>query len=224
VRRFAVLLAASGLAGLLAGPALAHPFGPPPTAVISARGHSVFIEWAAAADDAIAIGEQIGLFPPGTAEQYWEGPAQVAPPEWKEEELSAAPQLRDYLLDHIRVEQASSACEGTVQPVTNFVRQGARVVHRCPAEVDVVEIQISMLHDVHEAYRTFAVSQGPAQPEQAVFTVGTDRHAWDFTAAPEPDAASAPGGGMVWWPLAVLGALLTVGVLVALGRGRAAES
>jgi hypothetical protein len=222
VRALTVLGVAAVALVSAAAPSLAHPFGPPPTAFVSARGHSVFVEWAAAADDAIAVGESIGLFEEGTAEQYWEAPVQVAPPAHKEEELSASPGLRDYLLERIQVRQDGVLCAGTVQPIGNFVRDGAVVVYRCPAEVAVVDLHIAMLHDVHDAYRTFAISEGDAQPAQAVFTSTESEHRWDFTApAEDGPPAAGNGGGMTWWPLAVGGgAAIVIAAALALLVGR----
>lgn len=223
MRPSTVLLVAAAALLAVAGPALAHPFGPPPTALVSARGNSVFVEWAAAADDAIAIGEVIGLFEEGTAREYWESPVQVAPPAHKDEELSAAPGLRDYLLEAIQVHQGDELCDGTVQPITNFASDGARVVYRCPAEVTTVSLRISMLHDVHDAYRTFAISEGDAEPAQAVFTLSQPEHEWNFTPQGEPADTPAQGSGATWWPLVVGGVVAVVvagGLLLLVGGGR----
>lgn len=221
--RRALALAGSALLLLApAGPALAHPFGPPPTALVSARGNSVFIEWRSAADDAIAIGVEVGLLSEELVDVYLEGPAQAAPPEDRELELTASEALREYLVEHIVVEQAGERCRATVQPMDNFVHQGARTVHECPDPVEEVTITITMLHERHQAYRTFAISGSEdVNPQQEVFSIDNPQHTWDFAAERDsiPDTTTGGSSGVVWWPLATVGGVAVVGVLFMVLRG-----
>lgn len=189
--RIALLVVTVVLLAVSARPVAAHPFGPPPTATVSADGKTVVVDWASAADDAAAIGEALGLLPPGTVAAYQESVVQVAPPAGDIEAFSASPQLRDYLLEHIVVEQDAQACEGTVEPITDFIDDGAVVVYECGEEAREVALTITMLHDIHEAYRTFGVSQRDAQPPQAVFTVAQPTHVWRFGVDERAQSASA---------------------------------
>jgi hypothetical protein len=201
---------------LVAAPALAHPFGPPPTALVSARGQSVFINWTAAPDDTLAIGVQVGLLDESVLEDVMEASVQVAPSRAQEDALNESTELKGYLADHISVTQDGADCEMTVQPITDFVRDGAKSVHQCPEPITVVDIEITMLHDVHEAYRTFAVTNEYARPTQAVYSVANPRHTWDFSDNEETQSGGLPG----WLPLLAIGALVSVvGLVIAIGRG-----
>jgi hypothetical protein len=204
------LLTALALTALLAPPAAAHPFGPPPQARVSADGRRVSVEWTSATDDAIALGVQVGVLPVGSLEAFQEGAAQVAPAAADVAALSTSPALASYLLDRILVVQDGAACDGTVQPIADFVADGARVVYDCPQPVEQVELTITMLHDIHEAYRTFAVAEGAAEPRQAVFTVADPAQDWRFRDAEQ----RAPG------PLR--GLLVPAGILAGLGLAAAA--
>lgn len=205
--RVAVLVAATaGVALSAVPPAGAHPFGPPPTALVSASGHEVRVEWGAAPDDALVVGMAVGILDDGSLERYLEGPVQTAPPAAAEEELSASPLLREYVLERITVTQDGVACDGTVAPIDSFLTDGASVTYACPRPVAAVDLRMTMLHDVHDAYRTFAITEGRGTPAQSVFTTASPEQRWDFSAwPPEQDE---PGYSL---PLGLLGAVGVVG-------------
>lgn len=209
----AVLLAVL-LAALPAGPAHAHPLGPPPTALLSAAGATVTITWAGAVDDHLALGEHLGLLPAGTAAAYLDNTAQVAPSRADVAALSTSPTLVDYLLDHVVVRQAGSACDGSAPPPADFTTQGATVVYRCPQPVTAVELEITMLTDVHEAYRTFGIAQDEAaDPQQAVFTATDPVVTWRFGGAP------ATAGRTPALPIGLgVGAVALAGAVLAVRR------
>lgn len=198
-------------------PAAAHPFGPPPTAVVSADGRTVTVEWSATPDDAVAIGERLGLMPPGSVTAYREeSVAQVAPSGRDEARLSASVALRDYLMQHIRVVQEGQRCTPRVPAIADFVHRGARVVLRCPDPVSEVTLRITMLHDIHDAYRTVAVGRG-SSAEQSVFTIAAPEHRWRFGA----DASSvAPLGAVVGATGAAMAAILVATVVKTVHRRR----
>lgn len=209
--RPAVAIAAAAIVVGVVGArdAAAHPLGPPPTAVVRAAGRDVIVEWRAAPDDAIAVGEHLGVLAAGSTAAFQDGAAQVAPPAADEAALAASPALRDYLVDHIAVTQRATACAAEVAPITDFVRDGARVVATCPDPVTSVEVAISMLTDVNDAYRTFAVGRETA-PAQTVYTVDNPRQTWRFGVAASAGAGRLPalvafaavlvaGGGVVAW-------------------------
>lgn len=209
------LCAASLCALVVAAPAAsAHPFGTPPTAIVSAEGDRVVVEWAASADDAMVVGMSIGVLDDASLERYLEGPVQSAPSAAEEEELAASEELREYLLDRIGVAQDGRSCTGSVAPVGNFLDDGARVVYECPDPVTVVDLRIAMLHEVHEAYRTFAITQGGGEPQQSVFTTEQPEQRWDFAATSAGATADAEpwllalvvglgglagAGAFTWW-------------------------
>ncbi|MEX0658964.1 MAG: hypothetical protein WD080_07495 [Egibacteraceae bacterium] len=205
--RVAVLVAATvGVALSAVPPAGAHPFGPPPTALVSASGHEVRMDWVAASDDALVVGMAIGILDDGSLERYLEGPVQTAPPAAAEEELSASPLLREYVLERLTVSQDGVACGGTVAPIDSFLTDGVSVTYACPKPVAVVDLRITMLHDVHDAYRTFALTEGRGTPVQSVFTTESPERRWDFSAwPPERD----DGGWSA--PLGLLGVVGAIG-------------
>lgn len=181
-RLIAVVGAALAAVAVVGAPAAAHPFGPPPTAQIAAEGTQITVDWTATPDDAVAIGELLGLMPEGSTAAYrQESAAQVAPSRAAEAALSAAPELHTYLTEHIVALQGGEPCEGTVPPVADFVHEGARVVLTCPAPVEEVDLRITMLHEIHPAYRTFAVGED-SDPTESVFTVEAPQHTWRFGA------------------------------------------
>lgn len=210
--RVAVLIAATvGVALTAVPPAGAHPFGPPPTALVSASGHEVRVDWGAAPDDALVVGMAIGILDDGSLERYLEGPVQTAPPAADEEELSASPLLRDYVLERITVSQDGVACDGTVAPIASFLTDGASVTYQCPRPVAAVDLRMTMLHDVHDSYRTFAITEGRGTPAQSVFTTESPEQRWDFSAWP-PERDDRGWGA----PLGLLG-VVGAGTAGALG-------
>jgi hypothetical protein len=200
-----VIAVAVGWGVLSAAPAAAHPFGPPPTARISAQGATVSIAWSATPDDAVAIGESLGVMPPGSVAAYrQEGGTQVAPSSADEARFSASPLLREYLIEHIAVSQAGQPCAASVPAIGDFVHAGARIDLTCPAPVTTVDLRISMLHEIHEAYRTVAIGTG-SEPRRSVFTVSAPEHTWTFGAG---GGGTAPwlGAGIVTATVALAGA------------------
>lgn len=198
-----------------AAPALAHPFGAPPTSRVTANGTTVTVTWRATPDDAVAIGEKLGIMPPGSIAAYrQESAAQVAPSADEEARLSASPLLRDYLTQRIAVEQDGQACRARVPPIPDFVHQGARVVLQCPAPVTEVTLRITMLHDIHDAYRTVATGRA-SDPRQSVFTVTAPEHRWRFGAEAEDT-----GSGVVPVAGAAVVAALIASAAIVLRRRR----
>lgn len=216
VRPRLVSAAAFAISLFSAAPALAHPFGPPPTAKITARGPSVTIEWSATPDDAVAIGELLDIMPPGSVEAYrQEGAAQVAPSGRDEARLSASPLLADYLTANIVVTQDGQPCEATVPTIPDFVHAGATVVARCPEDVEEVTLRITMLHDIHEAYRTVGVGRR-TDPRQSVFTTAAPEAVWRFGVAP-----SSGSSGLVVSSAAGVAVLAAAAAVVFRRRRRA---
>ena len=215
-RRRLALAVAVGWGVLTGVPAAAHPFGPPPTARISAQGSTVSIDWSATPDDAVAIGEALGVMPRGSVAAYrQEGVTQVAPSSVDEARFSASPLLRDYLRDHIVVTQSAQPCTASIPPIRDFVHRGARLDLTCPQPVSTVTLRISMLHEIHEAYRTVAIGTA-TDPARSVFTVSAPQHTWTF--------GTSRGGDAPWLGAGIVAATVALaagGFVVARRRQRA---
>lgn len=200
---------------LSATPAQAHPFGPPPTARIAAHGRTISVEWSATPDDAVAIGEQLGVMPAGSVAAYrQEAAAQVAPSSQDEARLSASPLLAEYLAEHITAEQDGAPCTPQIGTIPDFVHAGARVELVCPQPVETALLRITMLHDLHDQYRTVAVGMR-TDPPQSVFTTAAPEHRWRFGV----DASARPGVGTLL-ALGLAGGVVAAGATVAIQRRR----
>jgi hypothetical protein len=176
------LLLALIVVGLLLAPvaALAHPFGPPPRAWVTTDGTTVEIGWEAAYDDHLAVGEHLGYFEQGTSEAYVDPNVQVAPPRADEEALAASEELRDYLESHIGVFQNGQRCAPQVLSTEAFVDRGARTRHECHDREAPLTLRVTVLHDIHDAYRTFGLADDGNAGPFAVFSVDDPEHAVTF--------------------------------------------
>lgn len=153
----------------------AHPFGPPSTAEVSVRGSRLLLAWNTDKLDWVTLGRSLGVF---------DGSGAGFPGLSFEQRLRQSPAVRAYLLEHIAVGQAGRPCRGTVAgAMEDFVAQGARLVFACPAPVTEADVTISALTDLHPAYRTMLTSQGPAEPQQTLFTSAEPTAHIRFTAS-----------------------------------------
>ena len=161
-----VLLAGAAALAAVAGPAVpaaAHPFGPPSSAGISADGAQVVIAWRAAEDDWVALGQSLGAF-----EDPVNGAVSTALT--GEQKLQRSPAVRDYLLDRVAVNQAGRPCAGRLATLENLLSKGAEFTFDCPGPVVEVDVTVSVLTDLNEAYRTMLVAETAASPAQVLFT------------------------------------------------------
>jgi hypothetical protein len=205
VATVAALVVVSLLLLLPPVPAAAHPFGPPPTAWVTHEGDQVGVVWDAAYDDLLTIGEHLGLLREGTSDRFREAETQVAPARAEEEALEGSEALRRYVTERIAVYQDGARCEPRMA-VDDLAGQGVRTVHRCPRPVDRVRLEITMLHDVNPAYRTFALAERETPGPLAIFSVEQPEHEVDLT---ELDAADT-GGVSTAEQAVILAALLLV--------------
>ena len=167
-----VLVLGTVAVGSAATPAQAHPFGPPLTATVAGDGQQVDITWTGADDDWMALGNWTGAF--GAATDTTKTGSQV---------LADSPEVRDYLLDHVRVSQSGQECGARWEQIDDVLEDGAHLVFDCPAPVVVVDVQVSAMTDVNEAYRTVVSSSG----QQTLFTAAEPTHTLDLTARPGGD-------------------------------------
>ncbi|MFJ3823447.1 hypothetical protein [Streptomyces nodosus] len=176
------LLAGVALAVFIAfaGPApsaAAHPFGPPSTAEVSVQGSRLLLAWNTDKLDWVTLGQSLGTF-------NGQGGSGSSSGLSFEQRLQRSPAVRAYLLEHIAVAQAGRPCRGTVVgEMKDFLAQGAQLAFDCPAPVVEADVTISALTDLHPAYRTMLTSQGPAEPQQALFTSAEPTAHVRFTAS-----------------------------------------
>jgi len=182
-----VALAVVGLAG---SPAAAHPFGPPSTAKVTARGTSLTLVWHAAEDDWVALGQSVGAFDDPSTDLTGE------------QKLQRSSAVHRYLLDRMTVRQAGRPCPGRLGELTDLLAAGATIVFECPGKVDLVDIKLAALMDLNEAYRTVLVGDS-----EALFTVKTPERQLRL------HGSSAPGAVL---PLAIgTAVVLLAGAVVA---------
>lgn len=215
-RRLGAALAVVLLVALVTGavpPASAHPFGDPETATISLSApDTVRVHWQVGMlDDYTYLAGGLGVLPDARvmldgAVDVQDGDAQL---------VAAAPEFRDYLLDHIGVKAGGRACRGVVAPVGDLAEDGVDVDFTCAGDVSVATVSISMLGDLSELYTTLAT--GP-HGERQVYSGQQTSYDWAFDpslapAAPARKAALQLGG--------VAAALLVAGAgIVAVRRSR----
>ncbi len=183
-------------------PAAAHPFGPPSTANAAADGSSVTLSWTAAEDDWVALGNSLGAFDASTATTG-------------EEKLRRSPAVRDYLLERITVTQAGEPCRGELAPLEDLLTDGARFTFSCPRPVSEVDVRLSALTDLNEAYRT-VLTAAAATPDRALFTAARDTLRLRFSGGGSGVTASVVG-------LAIGTLVAAVGVVVLMRRRRSRE-
>ncbi len=234
----AALLGGLGLLGAGAEPADAHPFGPPPTAEVTAEGEQVRIHWRAAADDVMAVGAEAGLVDEDVVDDYLEVTAPGQGSDELEERLAASPELAEHLHEHLRVAQDGQRCPASVD-TDAVVWEGATLTADCPETITEVDITVSLLHERHPAYRTFAIAPTEAEPAHAVLTEQEPTVTWDLAAVrgediaeaeraaladSDPEATTTSGSLALLWPIAGLLALVGAASGLAAWLGRRSPS
>ncbi|ROT29797.1 hypothetical protein [Micromonospora sp. HM5-17] len=127
-----------------------------------------------------------------------------------EQKLRRSNRVHDYLLDRITVRQDDAPCPGRVVALDRLLDQGARLRFECPAEVAELDITLTALTDLNEAYRTVLTSQTPAVPRRVLFTAAEPTHRMRFSAD-----GGGPGltGALVGAGAALATALATLAVV-----------
>ncbi|MBL6277255.1 hypothetical protein JMF97_13925 [Micromonospora fiedleri] len=197
----ALLAGGTALAAAVGGgaPAAAHPFGPPTTAQVAVDGSRVDISWQPAEDDWVALGQSLGAFEDPSA-----GP--VATQLTGEQKLRESAAVRDYLRERITVSQHGQPCRGELKPLDGLLAQGARLTFDCPAPVRTLDITLTALTDLNQAYRTILRAES-ASPAETLYTAAADTHQVDFTQS-GGGLGSATALAFGVGAAAVLGALL----------------
>ncbi|NDL55852.1 hypothetical protein [Phytoactinopolyspora mesophila] len=195
-----------------ASSAAAHPFGDPQTVQLTAEESTVVVRWSAPADDLLVLGGLVGALPDRREIVFDVSPD--APPEpvgdTDADRLIASPDVAAYLAENVVVRQAGTPCPADVR-LDGLIDDGAELVFTCRSHVEDVEIEVTTLTDVHEAYRTAALGDGSTTPGRALYTVDDTTVTWTF--GTEQDGA--PGA-----PVALWGAVGVAALAGALGTAR----
>jgi ABC-type nickel/cobalt efflux system permease component RcnA len=214
MRRLAPLAWAVAAVGLMsAGPALAHPQGTKPVALIRAlEPAGLEIVWVVALDDFEAVLRAQKVIGPG--EDY---DPKALPPE------AAAGAVRSYLFDNVAVENDGAAC-GEELVGAGLGGPGVAVVFRfaCPAALARIQITLTLLQDLSSDYVTIAQARGPAGVARGLFTSATPALRLDFTAGrpavqPVATGTASPAGRTGRILGALQGAPGSVSLAVAVG-------
>lgn len=174
--RWAVAVAGAAVltVGGPAAPAAAHPFGPPPVATMTAEGARIDVRWAVAADDVVALGYHTGAIPTRRTFVFEDGVPADAPGQVDDSDaalVAASPAVAEYLTDGFRVRQDGRPCPGRVDDAGDLTTAGAHLVFTCPSRVRTVELEVTLLTDLHPAYRTVLLAAGGARPERSISTL-----------------------------------------------------
>ncbi|MEV0157006.1 hypothetical protein AB0H57_25200 [Micromonospora sp. NPDC050686] len=205
-------------AGLLPGPASAHPFGAPQQIEVAGQGdRGVRVRWlVGGTDDLTLLGIALGVLPGDRvmldgAVSYRDSDAEA---------VAGAPEFARYLTERIAVVQGGRPCPGRVRVADDLAGGGAEVAYTCPAPVGTVTVTSRMLTDLHEAYRTLA--RGP-DGQKAVYDAAHESADWTFGPATGSGRSAARESA---WQLAVVGGVVLAAVVAAVvwrrRRGRGA--
>lgn len=161
-RATVLLIVVLGLLLVDGTPASAHPFGPPPVARLQASGRELTISWSAAEDDYTTLGGALGVL---DAQQTFvydaDGQTVAGPPPTGEQltRLAGSAQLREYLTEHVSVRQDGEDCALGVE-ASRLATEGVQFVAACPRPVADLEVRVTLLQDLHPAYRTVGLVDG----------------------------------------------------------------
>ena len=177
-------------------PASAHPFGPPLEARLAIDGGTVSLSWTGAEDDWVALGERTGAFDEPAAGRTGE------------ELLAGSEPVLDYLAQRISVSHPTGTCEQSRLPVRDLLGEGARFAFACPPGLTRLDVELAVLTDLNEAYRTVLTTPGG---QQLLFSVDSPVQEVDLGAATSPSPAGLVpvlGGSLALVAVTVAGVLL----------------
>jgi len=207
--RSAVVLAFATGVVLWPSSAQAHPFGEPLTATISSAtaGDGVRVTWRPGApDDFVFLAAGLGVSDSDPA-----GDIGLMAVKRDADLLAASPAFARYVVDNISVSDGSGRCRGELAPLEHLIGDGVTVDFTCPHLTGAVDLSVTMMTDLHPAYRT--LTTGP-RGQRFVYGVDQPGHRWDLTGSatssdPARSAAvqlgsvagvlAALGAGVVWW-------------------------
>lgn len=158
-------------------PVQAHPFGSPQTASITAGGRdgAVAVRWLpGAVDDYSYLAAGIGL----VDRDRTQGRGGLLYAKQDADTLAASTQFERYMADHITATTSGRTCPARVTIGDHLVADGVLVELACPPRSEDVQIVVSMMTDLHPAYRTLAT--GP-NGQRFVYTSTAMEHTWSMT-------------------------------------------
>ena len=116
--------------------------------------------------------------------------------------------MLDYLAQRISVGHSTGSCEQSRLPVRDLLGEGARFAFACPPGLTELEVELAVLTDLNEAYRTVLTTPGG---QQLLFTVDSPVQEVGLSATtPSSPAALVPvlGGSLALVAVTVGGVLL----------------
>jgi hypothetical protein len=209
---FSALLTVQGLV-----PAAAHPFGPPPVAEVTVDGDEVTVRWSAADDDLFALGRVSGAMDSAQVFVYEDGAPVADPNGGSSTPWLATTAVANYLGSHIAVRHAGGSCSLKGAATDVIKTQGVQLRYSCGSEVDVVQVRITALTELDQAYRTVSMTPGG---QRALHTSDNPTRTLDLRPSVDPVVGTAALA-----PNAVLAVLLlsgAIGVAVFCRRPRGA--
>lgn len=198
------------------GVAQAHPFGDPQTVeVVLAEGNDgevVQVQWRVGmTDDLSWLALHLGLLPDDRvmldgAMWYEDGDGDL---------LADAAEFDSYLLENIKITSGGEACTGKVAIKDDPGTTGATLRFDCSKPVTAAKIKVSMLTDLHPAYKTMATGPGGQR-----FVYDGESPSQDWTFNPTASGSAGSGSSAAVQLGGVFGGLALVGVAIGLTRHR----
>ncbi|GGO70858.1 hypothetical protein [Nocardioides deserti] len=195
-------------------PAEAHPFGDPQTVEVSrddSDPHRVLVRWnVGMTDDLSVLAIGLGLVPEERvmldgAIIFEDSDAAV---------LQASARFDAYLLERILVHSDERGCTGEILRKDEVADQGVLIGYSCADPVTSAEVEVTMLTDLHPAYRTLATG---LRGQRAVYDSENPVHEWTFAATAEEAATGRSAAVQMG---AVVGGIGLVAGLAQLHRRR----
>lgn len=230
----APLLIAAALLTANAPAASAHPLGPPPEVTVEAAGHQVETTWRAERDDLYAIALSVGAVAGEMIFEEVNGEVVQVGGQRDDEVLAQDPAIPAYFTRTLTVAQNGQVCPAEMTTRPTYDGGAGRVVHTCPDLINVVDVTITTLTELNDAYRTIVRADG--DPSTGFHDAERPTSTYTFTPTPgtfggaDADgtgragvagAASAGQTTLVVATLAVLGLGGAVLVRRSTGRGSA---
>lgn len=217
LRRLLLVAAGTVLVTFSAGgDAQAHPFGDPQTVKIGLAdgndGEVVQVQWQVGmTDDLSWLALHLGLLPDDRvmldgAMWYEDGDGDL---------LADAAEFDTYLLEHIVVSSDGETCTGTVASKDDPGTEGATLRFDCSGPVNTAEIKVSMLTDLHPAYKTMATGPGGQR-----FVYDGESPSQDWTFDPTGSGSTGSGSSAALQLGGVVGGLALVAIAIGLTQHR----
>jgi len=197
------------LATLVPVPAQAHPFGAPQTVELRLQDENVVrAHWQVRMKDDLswlALYLRLIVVPP----ERISSDGSVVYADGDAEPLETSETFDRYLLDHLTVSSDGGPCTGALVTKEHVADQGAVVDFTCDGPVSTAVVDVSMLTDIHRAYKTMATG-----PRGQMFAYDADHpsHEWAFDASGAATLGLPDLGASALSQLSAVGGALVVAV------------